>query len=129
MPTDPYIIALFAAGTALWEYPKWQERTNYAIPPISSDATPELTGLSITELQAIKAMAIKFYAEPEHEEALKQFSEENNNDGGGREAWRTWARPRFNEWKVAQDVEAVLTREGRHPRQLINTQGFVSARE
>lgn len=129
MPTPTTIIALFAAGPGLWEYPKWQERTRYEIPPFSSDATPQLTKLTGDQLSAVKALAAKVFAQPTtHQQILNDLAEERNNDSGGREAWTNWAKARINEWNVIQDVEALLMQESRHPRQLINQQDFVSAR-
>ncbi|KAN0128350.1 P-loop containing nucleoside triphosphate hydrolase protein [Lactarius tabidus] len=124
MPTPPYVTALFAAGPKLWEYPKWQERTNYIIPPFSSDATPSLTGLRLHEISAVKAMATKVHAMETHQEILVALSKERDNDAGGKVIWNDWAMKRFDGWNVVQDIEAVLMDEGRHPRQLINQQGF-----
>ena len=62
MPMPTTIIALFAAGPGLWEYPKWQECTHYEIPPFSSDAMPQLMKLMVDQLSAVKVLTAKVFA-------------------------------------------------------------------
>ena len=129
MPTPSIAIALFAAGVELWDYFKWQERTNYEVPPFSSEATPELTKLTADQLSAVRALANKVFVQPmTHQTILSDLCEERNNDTGGRDAWVIWVKARINQWNLVQDVEAVLMQESRHPRQLINAHDFVSAK-
>jgi hypothetical protein len=127
MPTASYYSALFAAGPGLWQYPKWQERTKFAIPPFSDSATTTVTGLDEHELSAVKALSLKVHAIKPHQKVLEALLNERDNDSAGRRAWESWAKKRSGDWKVFQDIEAVLLAEGRHPRQLIGKQDFVSA--
>jgi hypothetical protein len=127
MPSPPYIIALFAAGPELWQYPKWQERTKYAVPPFASDATPSLTRLDVDQISAIKALASRIHNLATHQMVLSALAKERDNDSAGRRAWDIWATENFDNWRLVQDMEKVLMEEGRHPRQLIGNQGFVSA--
>jgi hypothetical protein len=127
MPSAPYVSALFAAGTELWQYPKWQERTKYAVPPFASDATPSLTRLDANQISAVKAFSARVHKITPHAKLLEAFNNKRDNDSEGRRAWETWTKDNFDKWKVVQDMEAVLFEEGRHPRQLIGQQGFVSA--
>lgn len=130
MPTPPYITALLAAGPEIWGYAKWQERTEYSIPPFADNATPESTGLSEQNISAVKALANKLFARKDsHEKILKISTETRDNDTAGRAAWAEWVNKRFETWKVKDTVEEVLIEEGRHPLKLINGPGFVSARE
>lgn len=129
MPTPTIIDALLAAGPDIWEYPKWQERTHNEIPPFSSDATPQLTNLTVDQLSAVRALTDKLFAQPRtYQKTLSGLCEGRNDDTGGREALKTWAKIRIDHWKVVQDVEEILIQGNRHPRQLINQQNFVSVR-
>jgi hypothetical protein len=127
MPTAPYYAALFAAGPEIWQYPTWQERTKYIVPPFSSEATPALTGLSDHEISLIKALAGRTHHLTKHAEVMKVLNTERDNDTMGKRAWDAWAARNFDNWSLKKDLEIVLMEEGRHPRQLIGTQGFVSA--
>lgn len=103
------------------------ERTNYTVPPFSSDATPEATGLSEHDIKAVKALAARIHAMPssKHQSALVK---DRDNDRNRRRAWDSWLKDRFNKWSLVQDIESVLKEENRHLRQLIGQQGFVSNR-
>lgn len=126
MPTIPYFTALFAAGTDLWSYAKWQDRTHSIVPPFSSEATPSLTGLSEHEISAIKALSDRIHSISSYTELIVALGKDRDNDGDGRRAWNTWAKKHFTSWGIIKDIEKILTDEGRHPRQLIRQQGFVS---
>ena len=129
MPTPTIINAIFAAGPDIWEYPEWQERTYYEIPPFSSDATPQLTDLTSDQLSAVKALADKLFAHSTtYQKTLSNSRKKSNDDVGGWEAWEIWAKIRVDRWKVVQDVEEILMQGNCHPRQLVNQQDFVSAR-
>lgn len=127
MPSIPYSNALFAAGTEFWKYPKWEERTNIAIPPFSPEATPQNTGLNVREISAVKAFSERIHNIKPLAKLIEALSNKRDNDADGRSAWETWIKRNFDSWHIVQDVEAVLVAEGRHPRQLIGQQGFVSA--
>jgi hypothetical protein len=127
MPTAPYFSALFAAGTELWTYPKWQVRTKFIVPPFSVDATPALTGLDDREIRAVKAFSDRIHAITPQTEHIAALAKERDNDSDGRRAWDSWAKRNFSNWDLVQDLEIVLRAEGRHPRQLIGQQGFVSS--
>jgi hypothetical protein len=127
MPTATYFNALFAAGPKLWGYPKWQERTKFIVPPFADEATTELTGLSNDELVAVKAFADRIHSMESPAEVLSALTKTRDNDQLGRSVWDAWAKKHFSSWELVQDVDAVLTAECRHPRQLIGQQDFVSA--
>ncbi|KAH9011667.1 P-loop containing nucleoside triphosphate hydrolase protein [Lactarius pseudohatsudake] len=123
MPSASYSHALFTAGTELWTYPTWQERTKYVVPPFSEDASPALTGLSNEEISAVKALSATFHATTviAGRSAKKPG---RDNDSEGWRAWNAWVKRDFLKWKIVQEIEAVLMEEERHPRQLIGRQGF-----
>jgi hypothetical protein len=127
MPTAPYYAALLGAGTNLWTYPKWQERTKFIVPPFAADATSVLTGLSDEELTAVKTFCDRIHSIPAQTEVFAALAKPRDNDSDGRRAWNSWAKDNFSKWHLVQDIELILMTEGRHPRQLIGQQGFVSA--
>jgi hypothetical protein len=128
MPTTSYSSALLAAGTKIWTYPRWQERTKFIVPPFSDEATPKSTGLSKEELSAVKAFSDRIHSSASAQQLLTALGKERDNDRDGRRAWEHWTKKHFNGWGIVKDIESVLMAEGRHPRQLIGQQGFVSAK-
>lgn len=127
MPTAPYFTALLAAGPDFWGYPKWQERTNFIVPPFDADATTALTGLSAKELSALKTFAERIHSIQSPAEVLAALAKARDNDLLGRRAWETWAKEHFKDWNLVPAIEGVLEDEDRHPSQLIGQQNFVSA--
>ena len=127
MPSAPYFASLFAVGPDLWSYPAWQERTKFIVHPFASDATPALTGLTLNELSAVKEFAQRIHSLSTHAAMVDALNKARHNDTEGRRVWNSWLDSNFASWKISPDLDAILMEEGRHPRQLINTQGFVSA--
>ncbi|KAH8978021.1 hypothetical protein EDB83DRAFT_2327384, partial [Lactarius deliciosus] len=118
-----YFTALFAAGTELWTYPKWQERTQYIVPPFATDATPALTGMSDHQISAVRAFSDRIHSITSFAQRVKRLAKGRDNDSEGRRAWNAWVKRAFLKWKIVQEIEAVLMEEERHPRQLIGRQG------
>ncbi len=129
MPVATYFAALFATGPEIWTYPKWQERTNFVVPPFAAEATPTLTGLSEHDIRAVKALSDKIHGMKSYASRVTTLAQErdNLNDIEGRRAWQAWMEQYFAKWKLIPDIEGVLMEEDRHPHQLIGQQDFVSA--
>lgn len=127
MPSATYSAALLAVGADIWTYPTWQERTKYIVPPFSSDATPSLTSFDTNELSAVRAFAKRIHDSTTNATALSAIAKARHNDTEGLRVWESWVDSNFTKWKIIQDLGVMLMQEGRHPRQLIATKGFVSA--
>src|ERR1700744_1642469 len=123
MPTATLPASLLAARHGLWLLPKWQEFTNYAIPPFSPDATPRQTKLSDAQISAVKALAARVHVQNSFGERVAEYSKEMKSDGDGKTAWKMWVDIHMKDWKVWTEIENVLDARGRHPRQLIGQQG------
>lgn len=126
MPTASTAAAIMAISDTIWEFERWKERTKNVITPLNDAATPAMVGLSDRELAAVRALAKRLFTKDGYSARVAAYGKKVSNDTAGKAAWGKWINQRFQGWKIRKDIEALLDRNKRHPRQLLHKSGSVS---
>ncbi|KAH9046210.1 P-loop containing nucleoside triphosphate hydrolase protein [Lactarius hengduanensis] len=118
MPSASIAAAVLAVADTVWGYDAWQDRTKNAVAPFQVEASTGQTGLTQHELDAVRALAARVHCKPQFRERVVEIAKAEN-DNVGKAAWAKWLDGRLTSWKIGSDIEVVLDRFGRHPRQLV----------
>ncbi|KAH9019253.1 P-loop containing nucleoside triphosphate hydrolase protein [Lactarius pseudohatsudake] len=100
MPSASIAAAVLAVADTVWGYDAWQDRTKNAVAPFQVEASTGQTGLTQHELDAVRALAARVHCKPQFREQVVEIAKAENDN-------------------IGSDIEVVLDRFGRHPRQLV----------
>lgn len=118
----PHLSTLvLAAGSNIWSFPTWKQRTGNVVPPLHNTASPAITVLESWELTVIRKLSEQVDALTSFRGRVRYIRKSTNSDTKLRaaaKAWHTWAQPRLSSWNIQADIEDLFRSFGRHPSQI-----------
>jgi hypothetical protein len=111
---------IFAAGSDIWSYPAWNERTGNAFPPFHKDATPTDTKLESWQLTVLQEFSQGLNKKKSLDDRIL-FIQDSCKEAKFLEAancWDSWIQRQLISWNIQPDIEEVLLHFDRHPSQM-----------
>jgi hypothetical protein len=127
MPSGTAAAAVMAVSDIIWTFDTWKERTKNVTLPFDPEATPSQTGLTLRELEAVRALAHRIHSiHDDFRKRVNIFKKEDDNDKAGKEAWVKWYDKVHPGWRMTEDMEDLLDAYERHPRLMVGDGGVGS---
>lgn len=127
----PHLSTLvLAAGSDIWSFPTWKQRTGNVVPPLHKAASPATTLLESWELTVIRNLSQNVDALTSFRGRVRYIRKTPNSDTKLRvaaKAWHTWVQPRLSSWNIQTDIENLFRGFGRHPSQISSSLSSANA--